>query len=122
MFGVSALGDGVLDGGALGCGALSAAARAGAAPALHQPRTCGLPSPPPCACASTPPPPHVCANCRHLPSRTDWNRGLEFDWNWGLELGLELYRQEEAQQVENITFYSICTLVQRYPPYPDSCE
>ena len=33
----------------------------------------------------------------YLPSRTDWNWGLELgtgigDWNWGLELALELYR------------------------------
>ena len=29
---------------------------------------------------------------------------------------------QAMQQVENTTFYSIFTLVQRYPPYPDSCE
>ena len=28
----------------------------------------------------------------------------------------------ELQRVESITFYSIFTSVQRYPPYPDSCE
>ena len=32
------------------------------------------------------------------------------------------HRQEEPQQVDNITIFSIFTLVQIFPPYPDSCE